>query len=145
MCKLETLLQSDVTVVTAGEAMGAAASAKTPPSLRRRKRHCSRRQSERDREGGGADHAGRGDRGVGVERDRRENSESLSVRRCPLVGGVKPQRRLSEVRTTELKFFRLHRKKRVLITKNELFPVSSAVKTLRLSSGKTSDMIPTWI
>ncbi|XP_013859153.1 GRAM domain-containing protein 1A [Austrofundulus limnaeus] len=72
VCKLETLLQSDVTVVTAGEAMGA--SAKTPPSLRRRKRHCSRRQSEKEREGGGADPGSRGDRGVGEERDRRDTS-----------------------------------------------------------------------
>lgn len=69
------LLQSEVTVVTAGEAMGAAA-AKTPPSLRRRKRHCSRRQNEKEREGGGADSGGRGDRGVGEERDRRETGES---------------------------------------------------------------------
>ncbi|XP_037532033.1 protein Aster-A isoform X2 [Nematolebias whitei] len=73
VCKLEMLLQSEVTVVTAGEAMGAAA-AKTPPSLRRRKRHCSRRQNEKEREGGGVDSGGRGDRGVGEERDRRETS-----------------------------------------------------------------------
>ncbi|KAM9309593.1 protein Aster-A isoform 2-T2 [Pholidichthys leucotaenia] len=69
LCKLETLLQSEVTVVTAGEAMGADA-AKTPPSLRRRKRACSRRQGdrEREREGGGVGAGERGERGVGEER-----------------------------------------------------------------------------
>uniref|UniRef100_A0A665TMC3 GRAM domain containing 1A n=1 Tax=Echeneis naucrates TaxID=173247 RepID=A0A665TMC3_ECHNA len=42
VCKLETLLQSEVSVVTTGEVVGADA-AKTPPGLRRRKRTCSRR------------------------------------------------------------------------------------------------------
>ncbi|XP_035478959.2 protein Aster-A isoform X3 [Scophthalmus maximus] len=71
--KLETLLQSDVTVVTTGEAVGADA-VKTPPSLRRRKRTCSRRQGERERErdGGSAGGGERGERGVGEERERRE-------------------------------------------------------------------------
>ncbi|MEQ2204388.1 hypothetical protein XENOCAPTIV_012522, partial [Xenoophorus captivus] len=66
---LETLLQTEVSVVTTGEAVGADA-AKTPPSLRRRKRTCSWRQS--DREGGGVKARERGDRGVGEERNRRE-------------------------------------------------------------------------
>ncbi|MEQ2315191.1 hypothetical protein AMECASPLE_019548 [Ameca splendens] len=69
VCKLETLLQTEVSVVTTGEAVGADA-AKTPPSLRRRKRTCSWRQS--DREGGGVKARERGDRGVGEERNRRE-------------------------------------------------------------------------
>ena len=64
MLKLETLLQSEVTVVTTGEAVGADA-AKTPPALRRRKRTCSRRQVEREREGVNLG-------GIGEERDRRE-------------------------------------------------------------------------
>ncbi|KAM7421381.1 hypothetical protein PAMA_015491 [Pampus argenteus] len=75
VCKLETLLQSEVSVVTTGEAAGADA-AKTPPALRRRKRTCSRRQGEREREreGGGMGTGDRGDRVVGEERDRREAS-----------------------------------------------------------------------
>lgn len=75
VCKLETLLQTEVSVVTTGEAVGADA-AKTPPALRRRKRTCSRRQGEkeREREGGGMGTGDRGDRGVGEERDRREAS-----------------------------------------------------------------------
>ncbi|XP_040900711.1 protein Aster-A isoform X1 [Toxotes jaculatrix] len=75
VCKLETLLQSEVSVVTTGEAVGADA-AKTPPTLRRRKRTCSRRQSERERErdGGGVGTGERGDRGAGEERERREAS-----------------------------------------------------------------------
>ncbi|XP_031602354.1 protein Aster-A isoform X2 [Oreochromis aureus] len=72
VCKLETLLQTEVTVVTTGEAVGADA-AKTPPALRRRKRTCSRRQGERERDREGGVGAGdRGDRGVGEERDTRE-------------------------------------------------------------------------
>uniref|UniRef100_A0A3Q0SHQ7 GRAM domain containing 1A n=1 Tax=Amphilophus citrinellus TaxID=61819 RepID=A0A3Q0SHQ7_AMPCI len=73
VCKLETLLQSEVSVVTTGEAVGADA-AKTPPALRRRKRTCSRWQGERgrEREGGGVGAGDRGDRGVGEERDARE-------------------------------------------------------------------------
>lgn len=74
VCKLETLLQTEVSVVTTGEAAGADG-AKTPPSLRRRKRTCSRRQSER--EGGGAEAGERGERGVGEERNRREASKCL--------------------------------------------------------------------
>lgn len=89
VCKLETLLQSEVTVVTASEAAAAAAadSAKTPPSLRRRKRNLSRRAGERERErdaagaaaGGGGGVAGdRAERGKAEERDRRETGESAS-------------------------------------------------------------------
>ncbi|XP_035601710.1 protein Aster-A-like isoform X1 [Oncorhynchus keta] len=63
VCKLETLLQSEVSVVTSGDVVGAD-SAKTPPALRRRKRTCSRRLADREREGGGE----RGDRGIGEER-----------------------------------------------------------------------------
>jgi len=73
--KLETLLQTEVCVVTTGEVVGADA-AKTPPALRRRKRTCSRRQGERDKEGGGVGPGDRGDRGVGEERGRRETSKS---------------------------------------------------------------------
>ncbi|XP_051922620.1 protein Aster-A isoform X1 [Hippocampus zosterae] len=68
VCKLETLLQSEVTVVTSRDATSAAEATKTPPALRRRKRTCSRRQGDRD--GGAA--AERGDRGVGEERERRD-------------------------------------------------------------------------
>ncbi|KAM6909921.1 protein Aster-A [Xenentodon cancila] len=71
VCKLETLLQSEVSVVTTGDAVGADA-AKTPPALRRRKRACSRRQGDREREGGGVSPGERGDRGVGEDKDRRE-------------------------------------------------------------------------
>lgn len=75
VCKLETLLQTEVSVVTTGEAVGPDA-AKTPPNLRRRKRACSRRQGDRERErdGGGLGAGERGDRGVGEDRDRREAS-----------------------------------------------------------------------
>ncbi|XP_067365076.1 protein Aster-A isoform X2 [Channa argus] len=74
VCKLETLLQSEVSVVSAGEAVGAD-DAKTPPALRRRKRACSRRQGERERErDGGGLGPDRGDRGLGEDRDRREAS-----------------------------------------------------------------------
>ncbi|XP_016338161.1 GRAM domain-containing protein 1A-like isoform X2 [Sinocyclocheilus anshuiensis] len=73
VCKLETLLQSEISVVSTGE-VPSADSAKTPPGLRRRKRNCPRRAGEREREregtGGGAGE--RGDRGIGVERERRE-------------------------------------------------------------------------
>ncbi|XP_015245464.1 PREDICTED: GRAM domain-containing protein 1A-like [Cyprinodon variegatus] len=74
VCKLETLLQTEVSVVTTGEDAGPDA-AKTPPSLRRRKRTCSRRQSER--EGGGAEGGERGERGAGEERNRRETSSQF--------------------------------------------------------------------
>ncbi|XP_041964316.1 protein Aster-A isoform X3 [Alosa sapidissima] len=78
VCKLETLLQSEVTVVTASEAAAAAAdSAKTPPALRRRKRNLSRRAGEREAAGaaagGGGGAAGeRAERGMADERERRE-------------------------------------------------------------------------
>lgn len=80
MCKLETLLQNEVSVVTTGDAVGADA-AKTPPALRRRKRACSRRQGEKEKErdGGGMGAGDRGDRGVGEERDRREASKSDGI------------------------------------------------------------------
>ncbi|XP_049585279.1 protein Aster-A isoform X2 [Syngnathus scovelli] len=68
VCKLETLLQSEVSVVTTGDVTSAGETAKTPPALRRRKRTCSRRQGDRDG-GGGAE---RGDRAVGEERERRD-------------------------------------------------------------------------
>lgn len=84
VCKLETLLQNEVSVVAAGEAVGADA-AKTPPSLRRRKRACSRRQGdkEKEREVGGSGPGDRGDRGVGEERDRREAGESKKPKIIP--------------------------------------------------------------
>ncbi|XP_061144107.1 protein Aster-A isoform X5 [Syngnathus typhle] len=66
VCKLETLLQSEVSVVTAGDVTSAGETTKTPPALRRRKRTCSRRQGDG---GGGAE---RGDRAVGEERERRD-------------------------------------------------------------------------
>lgn len=80
VCKLETLLQNEVSVVTTGDAVGADA-AKTPPALRRRKRACSRRQGEKEKErdGGGMGAGDRGDRGVGEERDRREASKSDGI------------------------------------------------------------------
>lgn len=70
-------------MVAAGEAVGADA-AKTPPSLRRRKRACSRRQGdkEKEREGGGSGPGERGDRGVGEERDRREAGECRTQTVC---------------------------------------------------------------
>lgn len=73
-------MQTEVSVVTTGEAVGADA-AKTPPALRRRKRTCSRRQGdkEREREGGGMGSGDRGDRGVGEERDRRDASKSARI------------------------------------------------------------------
>ncbi|KAI2654993.1 Protein Aster-B [Labeo rohita] len=73
VCKLETLLQSEVSVVSTGE-VPSADSAKTPPGLRRRKRTCSRRagEREREREGAGGGAGDRGDRGIGDERERRE-------------------------------------------------------------------------
>ncbi|KAM3873027.1 protein Aster-A [Diretmus argenteus] len=87
VCKLETLLQSEVSVVTTGEPVGADA-AKTPPSLRRRKRTCSRRQGEREREGGGVGAGDRGERGMGEERDRREASaQYLKLGECSRGGG----------------------------------------------------------
>ncbi|KAG9335429.1 hypothetical protein JZ751_004751 [Albula glossodonta] len=63
VCKLETLLQSEVSVVGAGEGVAADA-AKTPPALRRRKRNCSRRAGERERDAG-AQYLKLGDRSRG--------------------------------------------------------------------------------
>lgn len=76
------LLQNEVSLVTAGEAMGA--ESKTPPSLRRRKRTCSRRlgDKEKDRELGGAAGGDRADRGVREHRDRREASKSTETPCC---------------------------------------------------------------
>ena len=81
MCKLETLLQNEVSVVTADEAVGADTT-KTPLSLRRRKRTCSRRQGEKEkeRESGGLGPGERGERGVGEDRERREASKSDSTK-----------------------------------------------------------------
>lgn len=79
VCKLETLLQSEVSVVTSGDVVGAD-SAKTTPALRRRKRTCSRRLGDREREGGGAGGGERGDRGIGEE--RREAGESTGPWWC---------------------------------------------------------------
>uniref|UniRef100_A0A673M8L7 GRAM domain-containing protein 1A-like n=1 Tax=Sinocyclocheilus rhinocerous TaxID=307959 RepID=A0A673M8L7_9TELE len=72
VCKLETLLQSEVSVMSTGE-VPSADSAKTPPGLRRRKRNCPRRAGERERERDGAGGGGgeRGNRGIGDERERR--------------------------------------------------------------------------
>lgn len=76
------LLQNEVSVVTTGEAVGA--ESKTPPSLRRRKRTCSRRQGdkEKEREVGGAGSGDRADRGVREHRDRREASKSACKILC---------------------------------------------------------------
>ncbi|CAF93589.1 unnamed protein product, partial [Tetraodon nigroviridis] len=65
------LLQNEV-VGTTGEAVEG--ESKTPPSLRRRKRTCSRRQGdkEKEREVGGMGSGDRADRGVREHRDRRE-------------------------------------------------------------------------
>ncbi len=80
VCKLETLLQSEVSVVSTGEVLSVD-SAKTPPGLRRRKRNCPRRAGERERERDGAGGGGgeRGDRGIGDERERREAGESVDA------------------------------------------------------------------
>lgn len=82
VCKLETLLQSEVSVVSTGEVLSVD-SAKTPPGLRRRKRNCPRRAGERERERDGAGGGGgeRGDRGIGDERERREaGAQYLNLR-----------------------------------------------------------------
>ncbi|XP_011616514.2 protein Aster-A isoform X2 [Takifugu rubripes] len=70
------LLQNEVLTVTTGEA--AVSGSKSPPSLRRRKRTCSRRQGEKEkeREVGGMGSGERADRGVREQRDRREGSET---------------------------------------------------------------------
>lgn len=69
------LLQNEV-VGTAGEAVEG--ESKTPPSLRRRKRTCSRRQGdkEKEREVGGMGSGDRADRGAREHRDRREAGKS---------------------------------------------------------------------
>lgn len=78
---METLLQSEVSVVSAGE-VPSADSTKTPSGLRRRKRNCPRRAGEREREREGAGGGGgeRGDRGIGDDRERREAGESVDIR-----------------------------------------------------------------
>lgn len=70
------LLRNEVSTVTTGEAVGT--DSKSPPSLRRRKRTCSRRQGEKERESevGGMGSGDRADRGVREQRDRREASKS---------------------------------------------------------------------
>ncbi|XP_037389985.1 protein Aster-A isoform X1 [Pygocentrus nattereri] len=68
VCKLETLLQSEVSVVGVGEAPGADG-AKAAGGLRRRKRTCSRRAAEREGPGGAGERA---ERGVTDERERRD-------------------------------------------------------------------------
>uniref|UniRef100_A0AAY4AYE6 VASt domain-containing protein n=1 Tax=Denticeps clupeoides TaxID=299321 RepID=A0AAY4AYE6_9TELE len=68
----------EVSVVSASE-VTAADAAKTPPSLRRRKRNLSRRAGEREREREGAGITGgeRGDRVIGEEREKRETGEII--------------------------------------------------------------------
>uniref|UniRef100_A0A673MD85 GRAM domain-containing protein 1A-like n=1 Tax=Sinocyclocheilus rhinocerous TaxID=307959 RepID=A0A673MD85_9TELE len=80
VCKLETLLQSEVSVMSTGE-VPSADSAKTPPGLRRRKRNCPRRAGERERERDGAGGGGgeRGNRGIGDERERRAAGKSVDI------------------------------------------------------------------
>ena len=70
VCKLETLLQSEVSVVGVGEGAGADG-AKAAPGLRRRKRACSRRTAEREGPGGSGERAER----VTEERERRDTGE----------------------------------------------------------------------
>ncbi|XP_076869379.1 protein Aster-A isoform X2 [Brachyhypopomus gauderio] len=77
VCKLETLLQSEVSVVGVGESSSADA-VKLAASLRRRKRTCSRRSAEREGPGGGA--GDRGDHAHANERQRRDaGSQYLKV------------------------------------------------------------------
>ncbi|XP_035382003.1 protein Aster-A isoform X2 [Electrophorus electricus] len=68
VCKLETLLQSEVSVVGVGEA-AIADTSKLAAGLRRRKRN-TRRSSEREGPGGGAGE--RADRGLAEEREHRD-------------------------------------------------------------------------
>lgn len=72
------LLQNEVSGITTGEATGA--ESKTPPSLRRRKRTCSRRQGEKEkeREVGGLGSGDRAERGAREQRDRREASKETA-------------------------------------------------------------------
>ncbi|KAJ8289724.1 hypothetical protein GJAV_G00004550 [Gymnothorax javanicus] len=86
VCKLETLLQSEVSVVGVGEGMAGDAG-KTPSGLRRRKRNCSRRAGEREREGG----SGAGERGGGPgdDRERREaGAQYLKLGDRSRAGGI---------------------------------------------------------
>ncbi|CAL8288683.1 unnamed protein product [Merluccius merluccius] len=79
VCKLETLLQSEVSVVTSGEA-GSTDGAQALSALRRRKHLGSRRATDTDREGATA--AGspeRGERGLGDDRDRRDSGEETGT------------------------------------------------------------------
>lgn len=76
------LLQNEVATVTTGDAAGSGS--KSPPSLRRRKRTCSRRQGEKEkeREVGGMGSGDRADKGVREQRDRREASKSAWKQLC---------------------------------------------------------------
>ncbi|XP_049324920.1 protein Aster-A-like isoform X1 [Astyanax mexicanus] len=72
VCKLETLLQAEVSVVVGVGVVGDAPGAdggKGGAGLRRRKRTCSRRTAEREGPGAGGD---RGERGAPEEREGRE-------------------------------------------------------------------------
>lgn len=66
--KLETLLQSKVSVIASGEASVTEA-AKGPQGLRRRKRNCSRRTGEREAADGSLGE--RGERASAEEKDKR--------------------------------------------------------------------------
>ncbi|XP_072538849.1 protein Aster-A [Salminus brasiliensis] len=68
VCKLETLLQSEVSVVGVGEGPGADG-AKAAAGLRRRKRTCSRRATEREGPGAAGERA---ERGITEEREGRD-------------------------------------------------------------------------
>ena len=75
VCKLETLLQSEVSVVTSGEA-GSIDSIQGLSALRRRKRLGSRRANDAEREGAtAAGSTERGERGLGDDRDRRDSGK----------------------------------------------------------------------
>ncbi|XP_066499554.1 protein Aster-A isoform X2 [Hoplias malabaricus] len=65
VCKLETLLQSEVSVVSVEGTEGV----KPAAGLRRRKRTCSRHGADRERPGGTAE---RGERGLAEETERRD-------------------------------------------------------------------------
>ncbi|XP_030226257.1 protein Aster-A [Gadus morhua] len=78
VCKLETLLQSEVSVVTSGEA-GSIDSIQGLSALRRRKRLGSRRANDAEREGPTvAGSPERGERGLGDDRDRRDSAHYRS-------------------------------------------------------------------
>ncbi|XP_048859705.1 protein Aster-A-like isoform X1 [Brienomyrus brachyistius] len=82
--KLETLLQSKVSVIASGEA-SVSETAKGPPGLRRRKRTCSRRTGEREAADGGLGE--RGERGSVEEKDKREKGAHYLKLREHLRGG----------------------------------------------------------